>query len=87
MRQEIELEVTAGDIPDHLTVNLDGLEVGDVIHASDITLPEGARLTIDRDFVVANISAPSALRSEDEEEAEGTEEGAEGAEATEGGED
>ena len=87
VRQEIELEVTAGDIPDHLTVNLDGLEVGDVIHASDITLPEGARLTIDRDFVVANISAPSALRSEDEEEAEGTEEGAEGAEATEGGED
>ena len=82
VRPEIELEVTAGDIPDHLTVKLDGLEVGDVVHASDITLPEGARLTIERDFVVANISAPSALRSSDEEEEEATEESAE----AEGGE-
>ena len=77
VRPEVELEVTAGDIPDHLTVNLEGLEVGDVIHASDITLPEGARLTIERDFVVANISAPSALRASDEEEGEGGEESAE----------
>ncbi len=84
VRPEIELEVTAGDIPEQLVVNLDGLEVGDVIHASDIALPKGARLTIDRDFVVANISAPSALRSGDEEEAEGTEGGAEAeAEASE----
>ncbi len=80
VRQEIELEVTAGDIPDHLTVNLDGLEIGDVIHASDITLPKGAKLTIERDFVVANISAPSALRSSDEEESEGGEEGGEASE-------
>ena len=89
VRQEIELKVVAGDIPDHLTVDLTGLEVGDVVHASDITLPKGAKHTIDRDFVVANISAPSALRSEDEDEAEsveGAEEGAEVAEE-EGGEE
>ncbi len=86
VRQEIELEVTASDIPDHLTVNLAGLEVGDVIHASDITLPKGSKLTIERDFVVANISAPSALRSADEDEEDGAEEGAESAEA-EGGEE
>ncbi len=77
VRPEVELEVTAGDIPNHLTVHLEGLEVGDVIHASDIALPEGARLTIERDFVVANISAPSALRASDEEEGEGGEESAE----------
>ena len=77
VRQEIELEVTASDIPDHLTVNLEGLEVGDVIHASDITLPKGSKLTIERDFVVANISAPSALRSADEDEEDAVEEGAE----------
>ena len=77
IRQEIELEVTASDIPDHLTVNLEGLEVGDVIHASDITLPKGSKLTIERDFVVANISAPSALRSADEDEEDAVEEGAE----------
>ena len=34
-------------------------------------LPEGAKPTIDRNFVIANIAAPSALRSGgDEEEAE-----------------
>ncbi|MCP5036751.1 MAG: 50S ribosomal protein L25/general stress protein Ctc [Rhodobacteraceae bacterium] len=90
VRNEIELYVTAGDIPDHLTADLTGLEVGDVIHSSDITLPKGAKSTIDRDFVVANISAPSALRSEDEEEEgdviEGAEDGAEEAEE-EGGEE
>jgi len=77
VRPEIELRVTAGDIPEKLEVDLTGLEVGDVIHASDIKLPEGARTTIDRDFVVANISAPSALRSEDDEEADTGEEAGE----------
>ena len=80
--------MTAGDIPDHLTVDLSETEVGDVIHMSDIKLPEGATPTIDRDFVVANISAPSALRSEDDdaEDAEDAVEGGEDA-AAEGGEE
>ncbi|MBW7057151.1 50S ribosomal protein L25/general stress protein Ctc [Paracoccus bogoriensis] len=72
VRPEVELVVTAGDIPDHITVDLEGLEVGATIHIGDVTLPEGAKPTIDRNFVIANIAAPSALRSEDdaEEEAE-----------------
>ncbi|MDU8926024.1 50S ribosomal protein L25/general stress protein Ctc [Alisedimentitalea sp. MJ-SS2] len=70
VRPEVELSVIAGDIPDHVTVDLTGLEVGDIVHLSDIPLPEGARPTIDRDIVIANISAPSSLRSEDEEEGE-----------------
>ncbi len=67
VRSEVELNVLAGDIPDHITVDLTGREVGDVIHISDVTLPEGAKPTIDRDFVIANISAPSGLRSSDNE--------------------
>ena len=67
VRAEVELIVTAGDIPDHLTVDLAGREIGDTIHISDITLPAGAKPTIDRDFVIANLAAPSALRSEDNE--------------------
>lgn len=67
VRAEVELIVTAGDIPDHLTVDLAGREIGDTIHISDITLPAGAKPTIDRDFVIANLAAPSALRSEDSE--------------------
>ncbi len=70
VRPEVELVVTAGDIPEKLTADLSGVDIGDVITISSITLPEGTKPTIDRDFVIANISAPSGLRSaEDEEEA------------------
>jgi large subunit ribosomal protein L25 len=65
VRQEVELEVTAGDIPDHITVDLTGRDVGDVIHIQDVTLPAGARPTVERNFVLANISAPSGLRASD----------------------
>ncbi len=65
VRPQVELEVTAGDIPDHIEVDLTGRQVGDVIHINDIPLPAGARPTIDRNFVVANISAPSGLRAAD----------------------
>lgn len=67
VRNEVELIVTAGDIPDHVTVDLEGLDVGATIHIEDVKLPEGAKPTIDRNFVIANIAAPSALRSSDDE--------------------
>ncbi len=70
VRPEVELEVTAGDIPDHLTVDLSGLNIGDGVHIEDITLPEGATPTIKRNFVIANIAAPSSLRSADDAEEE-----------------
>jgi len=62
VRAEVELNVLAGDIPDHITIDLTGRDIGDVIHISDAILPEGAKPTIERDFVIANISAPSGLR-------------------------
>jgi large subunit ribosomal protein L25 len=71
MRPEVELIVTAGDIPDHITIDVSGLNIGESATISGVTLPEGSRPTIDRDFVIANISAPSGLKSqadEDEEE-------------------
>ncbi|MBU2963178.1 50S ribosomal protein L25/general stress protein Ctc [Citreicella sp. C3M06] len=70
VRQEVELNVLAGDIPDHITVDLAGRQIGDVIHISDVVLPEGAKPTIDRDFVIANISAPRGLKAADDEEGE-----------------
>ncbi|WP_045387345.1 50S ribosomal protein L25/general stress protein Ctc [Falsirhodobacter sp. alg1] len=76
VRNEVELEVLASDIPDHLTVDLTGKQIGDVIHIQDIELPKGVKPVIDRNFVVANISAPSGLRSE-----ENAEEGEDAAEA------
>ena len=71
VRPEVELRVTAGDIPEKITVDLSALNIGDVVTISDVTLPEGARPTIDRDFVIANIAAPSGLaRGGDDEEDE-----------------
>ncbi|MEZ5778318.1 MAG: 50S ribosomal protein L25/general stress protein Ctc [Paracoccaceae bacterium] len=80
VRPEVELEVTAADIPDHLTVDLTGCEIGDVIHINDIELPAGATPTIKRNFVIANLAAPSGLRSADSDEVEGEEEEVEDAE-------
>lgn len=70
VRHEVELEVLASDIPDHITVDLTGKQIGDVIHIEDIALPAGAKPTIARNFAVANIAAPSGLaRGGDEAEA------------------
>ncbi len=68
VRPEVELVVTAQDIPEQITVDLTGLEVGDSITISAITLPPGTKVTIDRDFVIASVSAPSSLRSADDED-------------------
>ena len=50
--------------------NTKGLEIGDTVTISMIDLPAGATPTIDRDFVIANIQAPSGLASQAEEEEE-----------------
>ena len=73
VRAEVELMVTAGNIPDHIEADLENLEIGETINISDITLPEGTRPVIaDRDFVIANIAAPGgAADDEDEDVAEG----------------
>ena len=81
VRPEVELRVTAGDIPEKITVDLEGQKIGDVITISAISLPEGARPTIDRDFVVANISAPRGLSSSDDEQEESEEATEESSEA------
>ena len=89
VRPEVELVVTAGDIPESITISVEGLDIGDTITISDVTLPSGAKPTIDRDFVIANISAPSALASaSDDDDGDAEEADApEAAEAEEGGEE
>jgi large subunit ribosomal protein L25 len=68
VRPEVELMVTAGDIPEKLTVDLAGLPMGETITISAITLPEGTRPIIDRDFVIANITAPAGITANEEDE-------------------
>ena len=90
VRPEIELKVTADNIPSELEVDLTGMDIGDVVTISGITLPEGTRPMItERDFVIANISAPSGLKSSETDEDEGVvdEEGTDEAEDEPGTED
>ncbi|MEL6197001.1 MAG: 50S ribosomal protein L25/general stress protein Ctc [Pseudomonadota bacterium] len=78
VRPEVELKVPASAIPDHVTVDLEGLDINDTVKISNVSLPNGVTPTItDRDFMIANISAPSGLSADDDEEAEETEEAAE----------
>ena len=68
VRAEVELKVVASNIPDELVADLTGLDVNDVVRISDIKLPEGASPVItDRDFMIANISAPTALTAAGDE--------------------
>ena len=70
VRPEIELWVIAENIPESISVDVSKLDINDVITISQIALPDGTRPTVDRDFVIANVSAPSSLRSEEEDETE-----------------
>lgn len=66
VQHEIELVVDAAHIPDQISISLKGLEVGDSIHISSVALPKGAAPAIaDRDFTVATVVAPSALKSQE----------------------
>jgi large subunit ribosomal protein L25 len=80
VRSEVELVVTAADIPESITVDISELEIGDNATIANVKLPAGATPVIDRDFVIAQVSAPSGLASasaDDEDEAEATETAAE----------
>jgi large subunit ribosomal protein L25 len=64
VRHDLELVCDAALIPDDIKISLKGLEIGDSIHISHVTLPAGARSAItDRDFTIATLVAPSGLKS------------------------
>ncbi len=68
VRHDLELYVTAGNIPEKVEIDLSGTEINDSIHISHVTLPAGTTPVIaDRDFAIASIQAPSGLRSEENE--------------------
>ena len=74
VRHELELVVDAANIPDEIEISLKGFDVGDSIHISHVTLPKGAESAItDRDFTIATLVAPSAMKSSEGEETTETE--------------
>ena len=71
VQHELELICPASKIPDEIHVSLAGLDIGDAIHISQVALPEGTKAAIDdRDFTVATLVAPSAMKAEADEAAE-----------------
>lgn len=64
VRHELELICDAASIPDDIQISLKGLDVGDSIHISAVTLPAGSKSAItDRDFTIATLVAPSGMKS------------------------
>lgn len=55
---ELHIECPAISIPEKLYANINDLHLGKAIHASDITLPEGAKLTSDPHLVIVSCVAP-----------------------------
>ena len=90
VRYTVELRCPADSIPEELIGDLTGLELGDSLHISDVSLPDGVEPVItDRDFTIATIAAPVAeiVEEEEGEEDEDLIEGEEGEEGGEGAED
>ncbi len=70
VRHDIEATVPADAIPDHIVVDLTGLEINDAVHISAVKLPAGVKPVIaERDFTIATIAAPAGLKSEEGEAA------------------
>ena len=64
VRHELELVCASDSIPEEIQIDVTGRDVGESIHISDVTLPKGVKSAItDRDFTIATLVAPSALKS------------------------
>ncbi len=66
VRHEVEFLCPANAIPEFITIDLDGTEIGQSLHISSVKLPEGVKPVIsDRDFTIATIAGSSAMKSEE----------------------
>jgi large subunit ribosomal protein L25 len=71
VRHDLELVCDAAEIPDEISIDLTGYEIGDSIHISAVKLPKGAVSAIeDRDFTIATFVASSAMKGTDSEDSE-----------------
>lgn len=64
VRHEIEVQCSADNIPSEIIVDLATAQVNDSIHIESVVLPEGVKSVIERNFTIATIAVPSAMRSE-----------------------
>ncbi len=64
VRHRIALICRVNAIPEKIVADLTGLDIGDSLHVSKVTLPEGTRPTINRDFTIATIAASAGVKEE-----------------------
>ena len=83
VRRKVELRCPADQIPSELTVDLSQSEIGESIRISNVTLPENVKPTIDRDFMIATVAAPTVVKEPEPAEAAATADAAATAEGAE----
>jgi large subunit ribosomal protein L25 len=86
VRRKVELKCPGENIPDDITVDLSGTDIGTSIKISSVKLSENVLPTIDRDFVIATVAAPTVMKEPEKPAEADTTEGAEGETPTEGAE-
>ena len=86
VRRKVELKCPGESIPDDITVDLAGTEIGTSIKISSVKLSDNIIPTIDRDFVIATVAAPTVMKEPEKPAADTVAEGEEGAAPAEGAE-
>tara|TARA_B110001452_G_scaffold45161_1_gene34524 strand:- start:580 stop:1308 length:729 start_codon:yes stop_codon:yes gene_type:complete len=83
VRRKVELKCPSEKIPEKLTIDLDGIDIGESFKISSIKLDSAVVPTIQgRDFVIATLAAPTVMKEPEKPAEAETAEGAEGAEGT-----
>jgi large subunit ribosomal protein L25 len=86
VRRRVELKCPGENIPDDRTVDLAGPDIGTSSQISSVRLSENVEPTIDRDFVIATVAAPTVMKEPEKPAEEAAAEGAEGEAPAEGAE-
>jgi large subunit ribosomal protein L25 len=68
---QIPVEAEATNIPQGIDVDVEGLELGQAVHASDLKLPSGVTLQVEPDTLVLHVIAQQVAEEPEAEEAEG----------------
>jgi large subunit ribosomal protein L25 len=69
VRHDVEVRGKPDDLPDHIDIDLTGLEIGDSVHIDAVTLPNGIKPTIARNFTICTIAPPTVMTVEEEKPA------------------
>ena len=84
VRRKVELKCPSEKIPNNLTLDLEGVDIGESFKISSVKLDQDVLPTIQgRDFVIATLAAPTVMKEPEKPAEEETTEGAEGAEGAE----